>query len=280
MATYSASYSNSCPCQHKKTFPLAYPFFSPTLAQVWEKVLGCKRGEEENDARALPPSSCQRPSDNHPFTMDVTSDNFPFALQQLGQLLPTADFAAIDCEFTGLATSDDPNESDAYHDLPRQRWARAQQAAQSFLPLQVGICLFTRQVVQMPQFGFEPHERWVANPFNFFLWPAEPKRFSVQSNSLTFLVNNGFDLNRCIHQGIGWLSHQVGGTQGEHSLIARFPLSPHSLPLRSRVSATVSPMILVSCGGLGGKRKQTSRVVKRAARNSRARLFALLPPKE
>jgi len=137
--------------------------------------------------------------------MDVTRENFESALQQFGALLPHADFCAIDCEFTGLAASDD--DPDHYYDLPCQRWARAQQSAQQFLPLQIGLCLFTRQVVHVPHFDM-PQEQWMAHPFNFFLWPTDSKRFAVQSNSLAFLVKHGFDLNRCVSQGIGWLSHQ------------------------------------------------------------------------
>jgi hypothetical protein len=53
---------------------------------------------------------------------------------------------------------------------------------------------------------------------------------------------------------------KVGGTlEGEHSLVARFPLPPHTFPLRSRgllrVLSVIHPMIPATVWGFGGKKK-------------------------
>ena len=107
---------------------------------------------------------------------------------------PTRHARSFDCEFTGLNAG--PTTGHDLLDTPEERFAKVHACVRAFTVLQVGVAIFS----------FDPHtRRWTCRPFNFWTIPdAKAGRgvFSAQVASLQFLVDCGFDLNKCIARGI------------------------------------------------------------------------------
>ena len=94
----------------------------------------------------------------------------------------------------------------------------------AFTVLQVGVAIFS----------FDPHtRRWTCRPFNFWTIPdAKAGRgvFSAQVASLQFLVECGFDLNKCVARGIPFVpaAERSRVAAREARLAQRPPIIPSS----------------------------------------------------
>ena len=135
---------------------------------------------------------------------------------------PTRHARSFDCEFTGLNAG--PTTGHDLLDTPEERFAKVHACVRAFTVLQVGVAIFS----------FDPHtRRWTCRPFNFWTIPdAKAGRgiFSAQVASLQFLVDCGFDLNKCIARGIPFVpaAERSRAAAREARLAQRPPIIPSS----------------------------------------------------
>ena len=135
---------------------------------------------------------------------------------------PTRHARSFDCEFTGLNAS--PTTGHDLLDTPEERFAKVHACVRAFTVLQVGVAIFS----------FDPHtRRWTCRPFNFWTIPdAKAGRgvFSAQVASLQFLVDCGFDLNKCVARGIPFVpaAERSRAAAREARLAQRPPIIPSS----------------------------------------------------
>lgn len=139
---------------------------------------------------------------------NVTRRNFAESLEQLKAHLAGADFVAVDLEMTGVESTKWRRnlELDSYE----TRYQNLKHSAEKFAVWQCGVCPFKWN---------EAQQKWIAYPYNFFVFPRNelqlelPSRsFFAQTNSLEFLTKHRFDFNACIYDGISYLSHEQEAT--------------------------------------------------------------------
>jgi poly(A)-specific ribonuclease len=129
---------------------------------------------------------------------------------------------SFDCEFTGLNVG--PNTTHDLLDTPEERFQKVHQCVRAFTVLQVGVAIF----------AFDPAtRRWTCRPFNFWTIPdAKVGKgvFASQASSLQFLVECGFDLNKCVGKGIPFVpaSERSKTEQRRAQLAQRPPIIPSS----------------------------------------------------
>ncbi|GIL72176.1 hypothetical protein Vretimale_341 [Volvox reticuliferus] len=135
---------------------------------------------------------------------DVNRHNFKAVLPLMRAAIYEATFVAIDAEFTGLfpeGVSEDP--LDDYE----ERYKRLLASADSFAICQFGLSAFKWH----PAPGASRGGHWEAKSFNAYIFPRPDekmgwdKRFLCQASSLSYLAEKGFDFNKMIHDGIGFL---------------------------------------------------------------------------
>ncbi|XP_077980043.1 poly(A)-specific ribonuclease PARN-like [Glandiceps talaboti] len=163
--------------------------------------------------------------------MEVTRSNFKEMLAKLTSLIPESSFLAMDAEFTGL------NTAMVMHafDTPQERYMKLCQGSLDFLLIQFGVCVFTYK---------EKKSRYIAHPFNFYVFPkplnrhAPDKRFLCQSSSLDFLISQGFDFNKLFTEGIPYLSHP------EEDMMRERLYQKHTMATEESRGHVTSPAIL------------------------------------
>ncbi|UXI14903.1 Methionine aminopeptidase 1D [Sarcoptes scabiei] len=131
--------------------------------------------------------------------MNVTIENFEEILSEFESSLPSIDFISIDTEFSGL------NSDEKSHELldPQQYYCKSKKNIEKFQILQVGLSLFKRI----------ENDRFDCSSYNFYIFPSKhfssqkfrERYFLCQSSSLKFLIENGFDFNKVIREGISYL---------------------------------------------------------------------------
>lgn len=159
---------------------------------------------------------------------NVTRRNFVESLEQLRGQLAGADFVAVDLEMTGVESTKWRRnlELDSYE----TRYQNLKHSAEKFAVWQCGVCPFKWD---------EAHNKWVAYPYNFFIFPRNelqlelPARsFFAQTTSLEFLTKHRFDFNACIYDGISYLSHEQEAVarvlMGSVSVKQNFPSGVHN----------------------------------------------------
>ena len=121
----------------------------------------------------------------------VTRDTFPTLLPALRSALASADYVALDLEYTGIESGGDaPCPVDDAED----RYARIASAATRFAPLQVGLCVAT-----WTETGYE------CATFNCPVWPGAVggrQEMAVSAAALRFLTAAGFDTTAAIREGV------------------------------------------------------------------------------
>ncbi|KAH9505297.1 hypothetical protein Btru_059193 [Bulinus truncatus] len=133
--------------------------------------------------------------------MEITRHNFHEELDNIIAAINDCSFLAIDGEFTGLDSGDCGHA--APFDTPVERYNKLRNGASDFLLIQFGLCTFTAN---------ENEEKYVARPYNFYVFPrpfnraAPDRRFLCQSSSIDFLVAQGFDFNKLFKEGIPYLT--------------------------------------------------------------------------
>ncbi|KIW84678.1 hypothetical protein Z517_00066 [Fonsecaea pedrosoi CBS 271.37] len=136
--------------------------------------------------------------------MDINSGNFSEEVLKIIQHVADSRFIALDLEFSGVSGRRPGGRSgkldlhEYYHDL--------RSAAQIYQVLQVGLTIVSEDVVK---------GRYEARPYNFHLSPLPATKESVftrvwsyNSGAISFLLRNGFSIDKPILQGIHYLSRQ------------------------------------------------------------------------
>lgn len=131
--------------------------------------------------------------------MEVLRSNFLDTLPIISEAIESADFIAIDGEFSGLNTK---WRIENAIDSPQERYSKLLNTSKDFIIIQFGLCTFS----------FDSHRNcYVAKPFNFYIFPrhltrdSPDVRFLCQSSSIDFLVGHNFDFNKWIREGISYL---------------------------------------------------------------------------
>ena len=106
-----------------------------------------------------------------------------------------ADFVSFDYELTGLH-----EKNERYIGVPQCYDAHCE-GVKKFIPVQLGVC--AAKLIG---------NKWTLTPASIYLYPNNTPAvddsspcFSVSTSALNFLVQNGFDCNEWITQGLGWL---------------------------------------------------------------------------
>ncbi|KAJ3002533.1 hypothetical protein HKX48_002275 [Thoreauomyces humboldtii] len=135
--------------------------------------------------------------------MEVLRNNFDAFLPQIEEAIASADFIAIDTEFTGLGIGPDYNIE--YLDTVQERYAKGRLSAEHFQITQYGICPFQWD---------EDAKQYLAKPFNCFVFPHKgnhafglDRQFACQAGSMVFLRDNKFDFNTWISQGVPYVNN-------------------------------------------------------------------------
>ncbi|GIL45504.1 hypothetical protein Vafri_2735, partial [Volvox africanus] len=135
---------------------------------------------------------------------DVNRHNFKAVLPVMRAAIYESTFVAIDAEFTGLFPE---GVSDDTLDDYEERYKRLLASADSFAICQFGLSAFKWH----PAPGGPRGGHWEAKTFNAYIFPRPDdkmgwdKRFFCQASSLSYLAEKGFDFNKMIHDGIGFL---------------------------------------------------------------------------
>ncbi|BFI40227.1 poly(A)-specific ribonuclease [Marchantia polymorpha subsp. ruderalis] len=165
--------------------------------RVWTRPL--------STAVARPRFSYQSPPKTRPIVMaNVTKANFWETYEQLVIHLQTADFVALDFEMTGVETT--PWRRHSELDTCDTRYLHIKHSAESFAVWQCGVCPFKWD---------EPGQKFIAYPYNFYIFPRNelpvemPSRsYFCQTASLEFLAKHRFDFNTTVYNGISYLSRE------------------------------------------------------------------------
>lgn len=123
--------------------------------------------------------------------MEVTKDNFSELLPLIQASIESADFLAMDFEFTGLLS-----ELNVIHEFDRLEdiYNKLRNHTQHYWACQLGLTCFT----------YTPAENcYIARPFNFWLFPNNSRKdLSIMPSCVSFLAQSGFDFNKLILQGV------------------------------------------------------------------------------
>jgi len=129
--------------------------------------------------------------------MEVTRFNYPQLYSFVKSTLQKAHFISFDLEFSGLYLH--PNLRNTSLDSMEHRYLKLHTSITSFCPLQIGLCAFN-----LMDSGAQ------ATPFSFYLYPSSPevldRTYSFQASSMNFLSQHGFDFNKAIGEGLGFLN--------------------------------------------------------------------------
>ncbi|KAL6784488.1 hypothetical protein ACKKBF_B02010 [Auxenochlorella protothecoides x Auxenochlorella symbiontica] len=130
--------------------------------------------------------------------MEVTRHNLQELMPTIRDAIDHASFVAVDCEMTGLF---DYEPKPWYLDDMQTRYEDVAANAQKFGLIQIGLAAFAPSLTGLG---------WVAKTFNFYLFPCAlegtDRRFLSQASSLEFLSGCGFDFNKCIRQGVPYMT--------------------------------------------------------------------------
>ncbi|CAF2808727.1 unnamed protein product [Rotaria sp. Silwood2] len=125
--------------------------------------------------------------------MDVNRDNFYDVLPEILNDINSADYVAMDGEFTGILALDKMN----YFDTPAERYKRHYECDRHYLMIQVSLAMVR---------CLNPTEnQYSLKAYNFYLFPeneTDAYDFQSKSSSLQFLANNHFDFVQLFLQGI------------------------------------------------------------------------------
>jgi poly(A)-specific ribonuclease len=134
--------------------------------------------------------------------MQVNRKNFEKLLPSILKDIKSADFIAIDSEFTGLGVK--KSDRNDILDTIQDRYQKVSSVASSYLPIQVGLALFHFSEIT---------KQYVAKPFNFYIFPRTGNKcfgldraFQAQVSSIEFLESCGFKWNEWVENGISYVN--------------------------------------------------------------------------
>jgi poly(A)-specific ribonuclease len=93
--------------------------------------------------------------------MDITSENFIERLPLITQSIQTADFMAIDSEFSGLSIGFDDKQHD--YDTTEDKYQKFKHTIQRMNAFQWGVTTFKWD---------SKRSKYVMRPFNFYVFPS------------------------------------------------------------------------------------------------------------
>lgn len=135
--------------------------------------------------------------------MNVTRKNFAELLPDILSKIESADFVALDLEFTGLPNDKDFNQLDTRD----ERYIKTAHQMEKFYVLQYGLSIFKNC-----QGG-----KYTAYTYNIFLSPHMPsdersrdysRKFEFLASTMNFLAEHKFDFNTAFTDGVQYLTQE------------------------------------------------------------------------
>ncbi|KAF8821641.1 CAF1 family ribonuclease [Cardiosporidium cionae] len=120
-------------------------------------------------------------------SIETWNTHLPFLLGAIRK----SEFVSIDLELTGLHT-----RNERFIGVERCYEAH-KEGANSFVPLQIGICAARRSEASS--------RKWILTPSSIYIFPREERVFQVSAGTLSFLRENNFDFNKWISSGVGYI---------------------------------------------------------------------------
>lgn len=129
--------------------------------------------------------------------MDITSSNFVQHLDLIRKSIHSADFIAIDSEFSGLSIGFDDKQHD--FDTIEDKYQKIKHNCQRMNAFQFGVVTFKWN---------SQTSSYMMRPFNFYCFPnsklMDKKIVQFDSSTLKFLLDNNFDFNKLFKEGINY----------------------------------------------------------------------------
>ncbi|KAI7872161.1 ribonuclease H-like domain-containing protein [Spinellus fusiger] len=132
--------------------------------------------------------------------MEIPRQQFIQKLPLIKAAIDECDFIAIDAEFSGLHRPGTSNRVDTLEN----RYLEYVAATQRFIITQFGLSTFKWD---------EPSGRYIAKPFNFYVFPTvmsgktpANKTFVTQVQAFDFLAKQQFDFNKWVYQGVPYMT--------------------------------------------------------------------------
>ena len=128
--------------------------------------------------------------------MDLTKSNFAEKLPFVLESIQSADYIALDCEFSGLSV----NSQDQIHafDQVEERYQKLRHNCARMNAFQVGVCTFQ----------WDPTKNnYISRPFNAYVLPdpaLADRVLQFKASNIGFLVKNHFDFNKLFKEGISY----------------------------------------------------------------------------
>lgn len=150
--------------------------------------------------------------------MDVTSENFETLYPFIEEKIRSASFIAIDEEMTGITGN--TSQRNRRDDNPDSRYAKMVSVASKFSVIQFGICTF--------------HEvengRFVASPFNFYLFAKSGVDITLSTDTMEFLRKNSMDFGKWMTKGLTFVNEE-----GEQYLFKKHMLPAEKTPQGNQI---------------------------------------------
>jgi hypothetical protein len=129
--------------------------------------------------------------------MDIVYSNFLDRLQFMTESVKTADFIALDTEFSGLAVGTE-DQVHAY-DQVEDRYQKLRHNCARMNAFQVGIATFKWD---------EKKQSYTSRPFNCYAFPNSEvcgdNVLQFKSSNIKFLTKNHFDFNKLFGEGLSY----------------------------------------------------------------------------
>ena len=129
--------------------------------------------------------------------MDITVSNFSELLPMMIKSIETADFIALDTEFSGLSIGFE----DQTHgfDQAEQRYQKLKHCVDRCNAFQIGWTTYKWD---------ENQSCYVSRPFNAYVWPHSDilgdRVNQFKSSNIKFLMQHNFDFNKLFKEGINY----------------------------------------------------------------------------
>ncbi|XP_063228328.1 pre-piRNA 3'-exonuclease trimmer-like isoform X2 [Bacillus rossius redtenbacheri] len=151
---------------------------------------------------------------------EVVRSNFEEKFPEIEQTLKEATFIAVDAEFSGGISNAVQSSKPSLFDSASERYAKLLRNLDGCIIIQMGLTAFRFH---------RDENKYVASTYNFYVFPkpfaSVDMKFVMQSSSVEFLCLHGFDFNKPMHEGVGYLSRpQAERLRAE---LGRGPLTQH-----------------------------------------------------
>ncbi|KAH8429420.1 CAF1 family ribonuclease [Aspergillus melleus] len=137
--------------------------------------------------------------------MDITAGTFAFHLPRLLDDLATCHFVSIDCEFSGIPTTNSAPSSGGGKPTLQQRYDEYRKCTDKYRIVQIGLTVGHEDIKKAT---------YTLRPYNLYLNPNIDQKLDVerdisfQSSAMEFLLQNQFSLNSLYNDGVRYLSRE------------------------------------------------------------------------